>query len=805
MTQNSNDPDKALDFKALALFEDSLNQKPDDRAVWIRRQAGQDSDLCEKALRLLERDHDSSDIIQTGRVILERPDDTTPPERIGAYRITGLIGQGGMGAVYHGKRDRGDFDHDAAIKVIRPGVLSDKLIERFEQERQTLASLIHPNIARLYDGGKTQDNAPYFIMEYVDGMPITDWVKKRDSSEADCLNLFSNVCKAINHAHKNLIVHRDITPSNVLVTESEEVKLIDFGIAKPHDDGTLEDFSGNSLASLSFTPGYAAPERIKGAGANTLSDIYSLGKLLASLFKDVSIKPELRAIILKATAENPEDRYETVRALLDDLDDYRRGLPVRAYATSTAYGVRKFISRHKMAAIFSVVAVTALLTAFGVTIFQYQRAEQNLARANARFDEVRELAKYQIFTLYDDLSRVAGNTGTRASLARKAQAYLASLASHPSASPALKLETARGYIRLARIFGVPAQPNLGDVVTARKNLTAAEGLLGEIDKSHPDFKDLGATLVALKAAQALILVHDDQDLPAAQKKILSAMAILESASSDARSPYWHMARRNLRYADLERADQAGDVDHLRETSLQVVADIDQWPEEMQTGPEAALDRGHYNYWQGLANYLDGKHEQAVIDFRAGHVQLSKAERQQKNDPMLLYLLSWTNYLGYGSAAQLTDQQLSGQFLDQAAHFLERLKSLQEGDASIIRLSMQLREAKAQLLADMGKFDEAIARQTALVADQESLAVAKPEPSQYTTWAYSHIILAYMYYDTEQRPATCEHLKKAEELLRPLAQARQLPKYMQNAAERLPVRIEQCVGGRKISKMNALFE
>ena len=800
MTENNDD----LDFKALAIFEESLNQNPDDRVTWIRKAAGPDTELCQKALRLLERDRNSAEAIQTGRVILEKPDDVIIPERIGVYRILGLIGQGGMGAVYHGKRDRGDFDHDAAIKVIRHGVLSEKLIERFEKERQTLASLIHPNIARLYDGGKTRDNAPYFIMEYVDGLPIVDWVKKHNIVESERLGLFRNVCEAVSYAHQNLIVHRDITPSNVLVTKAGEVKLIDFGIAKPQDE-EMPATDSNSLASLSFTPGYGAPERAMGGAANTLSDIYSLGKLLISIFGDIPLNSELKAIVSKATAQAPCDRYETVNALIEDLDHYAQGFPVDAYSTSTLYEFKKFISRHKAGTVLATAAIFILLTAFGVTIFQYQRAEANLARANARFDQVRELAKYQIFSLYDDLSRVAGNTKTRASLAREAQVYLASLAAHPSASLDLKLETARGYIRLARIFGVPAQPNLGDVVTARKNLKEAEDLLNEIRAINPEFKDLAATLVSLKAAQALILVHDDQNLEAAKTKINSAREILVATSDSNRDTYWFLARRDLRYADLERADQAGEVEHIRKTARAVLADISEWPENLQNGPQAALDRGYYYYWQGSANYQTGNHAQAVIDFNMGHLKLSEAEAQQHNDPMLLYLLSWMNYFGYGSAAQLGDQQMSSRFLDQAARFLEKLSSLQEGDASIIRLSMQLREAKSQLLADLGKFEEAIAMQKSLIADQEKQAVAKPEPSQYTTWAFSHIILAYMYRDTEMRTAACRHLARAEELLRPLAKAKQLPLYMQNAAERLPVRIEQCINGKKITRMNALFE
>ena len=210
----------------------------------------------------------------TGGAFHETLDDTAVPEQIGAYKITGLIGRGGMGAVYRGERVSGDFDHDVAIKVVRPGAMSDKLIARFEAERQTLASLSHPNIARLFDGGTLESGAPYIVMEYIDGLPITDFADKNNAAKAERLALFKAVCSAVSHAHQNLIIHRDITPSNVLVDKGGQVKLIDFGIAKPFDEDAAVLDMEHSLASLSFTPGFAAPERSQGRGGE-----YAVGYL----------------------------------------------------------------------------------------------------------------------------------------------------------------------------------------------------------------------------------------------------------------------------------------------------------------------------------------------------------------------------------------------------------------------------------------------------------------------------------------------------------------------------------------------
>ncbi|HHL43012.1 MAG TPA: serine/threonine protein kinase, partial [Hellea balneolensis] len=244
MTTHSDDSNA----KALKLFERALDQPKHNRVQWIKDQTPNDAQLRKKALSYLSRDEDASKAIQTGGALYETLDDTAIPEQIGAYKIISLIGRGGMGSVYRGQRASGDFDHDVAIKVVRPGAMSDKLVARFENERQTLANLSHPNIARLYDGGTLDNGAPYIVMEFIDGVPVTEWAKQQNLSKPKRLQLFKSVCMAVEHAHQNLIIHRDITPSNVLVDKSGQVKLIDFGIAKPFDeDAALNDME-NSLA-----------------------------------------------------------------------------------------------------------------------------------------------------------------------------------------------------------------------------------------------------------------------------------------------------------------------------------------------------------------------------------------------------------------------------------------------------------------------------------------------------------------------------------------------------------------------------
>ena len=244
----------SFESHAMKLFAEALLQPKENREIWLNEKCNGDSKLQRRVRSLLLVDDSGSNALRTGAAHEDIFDDP-PPERAGAYRLGRLIGRGGMGAVYEGVRDTGDFELKAAIKIIRPGILSESLVERFERERQILATLNHPNIANLLDGGTLDDGSPFIIMEYVEGEGIVDWADEMDLSFERRLDVFRQVCDAVQHAHQNLIIHRDITPSNILITKDGQAKLIDFGIAKPQADDEFYQIdngsSGNSLASMS--------------------------------------------------------------------------------------------------------------------------------------------------------------------------------------------------------------------------------------------------------------------------------------------------------------------------------------------------------------------------------------------------------------------------------------------------------------------------------------------------------------------------------------------------------------------------
>ena len=201
---------ESLERQAMAIMSSALEQASPEREEWVRNSCRDNSLLFDRVMALLTADKHHGSVMRTGGAGIESSM-PPPPKRIGAYEIIGLIGQGGMGAVYEGKRVTDNFDHRVAIKIVRPGALSNILAERFERERQVLAALNHPNIARLFDGGQLEDGAPYIVMEYVDGQPITEWATGHQLSLKDKLALFCDLCRAVQHAHQNLIIHRDIT------------------------------------------------------------------------------------------------------------------------------------------------------------------------------------------------------------------------------------------------------------------------------------------------------------------------------------------------------------------------------------------------------------------------------------------------------------------------------------------------------------------------------------------------------------------------------------------------------------------
>ncbi len=515
------DTDPTSERRVLDLFQVLLDLPPDQRQPWIEAHSEPGSSLRERLLALLDGDRLAN--LRTGGAVDGIADDRLP-ERIGAYRIVERIGRGGMGAVYKGERDSGDFAHTAAIKLIKPGLLSDRLIERFQRERQTLANLEHPHIARLYDGGETPDGAPFLVMEFVAGQTLLAWAANDEVNQASRIRLFLQICDAVAFAHQNLVVHRDLTPGNILVTKDGDAKLIDFGIARPHaPEG--EPTSGSSFSGLSFTPGFAAPERATGDGANTLVDIYSLGRIFDMLLRE-PVPAELAAIGAVARATDPGDRYPTVAALKQALLNWQAHLPVAAYSDSAWYRLRKFAVRQRVVVAAAAAIALALLGGLLGTGLAYNRAERERANAEQRFAETRGLSRYLIDDVVGQLEAIPGTATMRHEIAERGGNALASLSSVPGAPADLTAETAMAYRRIGESLASPDFRGTANADSAMAALARAEQMHRQLVREHPQRDDFKLALAKAITAHAFRLVVLKNDAPRAARLLDETDALL---------------------------------------------------------------------------------------------------------------------------------------------------------------------------------------------------------------------------------------------------------------------------------------
>jgi Serine/threonine protein kinase len=374
---------------------------------------GNDADLKREVLDLIGSLKTDDDFIETPATTVknflqEEPNDYLIGKKIGVYEIVRLLGKGGSGVVYLAKRID-DFEKEVAVKIIPAFENSRRSSENFRRERQILARLEHPNIARILDGGTTPENVPYLVMEYIDGLPLNVFCEKNGLSLRERLELFQDVCRTVAFAHQNLVVHRDLKPNNILITKDGKVKLLDFGIAKLLNPDILDFRENKTLDGSALTPEYASPEQINGENITMASDVYSLGVILYELLtnrrpfdfrgkhlteilkivhKEEPLAPssfqsskfksrdsEIDAIVLKSLAKSPRERYQTVEEFRFDIQNYLNGLPISARPQTNFYRFGKYVKRHKFESAVGAVFLLVLFGWFITAILQAQRAQ----------------------------------------------------------------------------------------------------------------------------------------------------------------------------------------------------------------------------------------------------------------------------------------------------------------------------------------------------------------------------------------------------------------------------------------------
>jgi len=520
------------------IFHSALDLPEDQRQAWIDSTCAGDEKLRAEVLSLLDSDRTvasgfvGAQVKQAVRELGRERAGAGQGQRVGAYRLIRELGRGGMGAVYLAVRADQEYESRVAIKLVRPGLDTDFIFQRFRRERQILARLEHPNIARLLDGGTIEDQTPYLVMEYVDGAWITKYAAEHKLSVEERLRLFLPVCSAVAYAHRHFVVHRDLKPGNILIHRSGIPKLLDFGISKL----LLREAEETQTPELRvMTPAYASPEQILGGPVTIASDVYSLGVVLYELLcgvlphriEDCSpqalervicreevalpsvsavgdpalsqrLAGDLDNIVLHAMQKAPEDRYVSMEQFAADILRHLEHRPLIARPDSLWYRSGKFMRRNRVAVAFAGVAAGSLIAGTGVALYQANLAQE-------RYLEVRQLASTFVFDVEAATRDLPGSTPVRRLIARTGLEYLDRLASSSARDWELKRELAAAYRRIGDVQGGATIPNLDDPVAAIASYRRAEMLLDEVLTHRPSDRNALADWLA-----ALSLVGDMQ-------------------------------------------------------------------------------------------------------------------------------------------------------------------------------------------------------------------------------------------------------------------------------------------------------
>jgi serine/threonine protein kinase len=565
--------------KIKEVFGGALECSPDERAAFLDQACRDDRSLRQEVESLIEAHESDSNLWQFP--LRPGSPDNIEGRFIGPYQLLKKIGEGGMGQVWLA-RQTAPLQRKVALKLVRWGMYDDTLLHRFLAERQSLAVMDHLAIAKVFDAGATSEGQPYFVMEYVDGVPITDYCNQKKLNISERLELLIRVCEGVQHAHQKAVIHRDLKPANILVADVDGKpvpRIIDFGLAKTINRDIAEVTVNTRLGHFVGTPGYMSPEQYDPASTDvdTRTDVYSLGVILYVLLtgslpfetKDWKDKPleeilrslrdrdpvrpstkvgadrdksattaealatepeqlvrtlrgDLDSITMKAIEKDHTRRYASVTAFTDDLRRYLQHEAVSARPDTFAYRAAKFARRNRTAVALISAALALVIGSLSIGLLIANR-ERKIAER--RFAQVRQLAN-KFIDLDEDLRRLPGSTKIRMQLVSDSQQYLSSLSTDVHGDKDLALEIAYAYVRVAHVQGNPTSPNLGQFDEAEASLTRASGFVDSVlaqDPANPRALFIAATI----ADDRVNLADSRGDTPAEIKYATADVELVE--------------------------------------------------------------------------------------------------------------------------------------------------------------------------------------------------------------------------------------------------------------------------------------
>jgi len=806
-----------LDIAALAIVEACMAfDSAEERDRHVAERCADAPALKARVEHILAMEEAPFRLIPTEAFTVANAPPEPLPERIGAFRVIEQIGRGGMGTVVKAERDDGVYSQIVAIKLIRADLGDARGRERFAQERRILARLSHPTIARILDGG-TIDDRPYLVMDYVDGEPVTIALDARQASLADTLDCFLEICAAVSHAHRQLVVHADIKPSNVILG-ADGVRLLDFGIARLTVDLDLDEVEG----PYPLTRFYAAPERVAGGAPTIVGDVFSLTVLLHEMltgqlpdeaaklplsavaaahpgrFAPRQLSGDLDAIVARGLAADPARRYPDVGVLADEVRRFRINRPVQARGRAFSYLAERFLKRNRVPVLAAALVVMTLIAATTISLNMFLDARRARLAAEARFEEVRTLAKYQLFTLYDSLAGTPGTVAAREQLTEEAQSYLNRLAAFPGASDAVLLDVARGFDRLAEIQGVPSIANLGRVESARANLGRAAVLLEAILARDPANRAVMLELGRNRLMLADLALWQDADMAAARAALARGEPLVARARSGSAEWIWIEAyRRNVHADTLGWGENYAEELTLSDSTVTWLATL---PAAEKRKVDYVIASAEAQFGRSEALYYLGRPIDSLAVAEAADRLLIDAERHFPHDARLL---GARLYSGYNLITSLEALRRRTGLLDRSlalAKVAQEVRALEPNDQQIARRARNADALAAQYLAMGGRLNEAIAIQRRVTDGEWAKHRANPaDPRIARDYAVNAKVLGEIYWEGGQRETGCALWRRSAAIIQGLERRGKLNDWdKSNVLAGLLAHLDVCDGRKPVS-------